>query len=82
MQVMEKDGGTHNHIVKTKAADHLTHTSRIQPGKALLPDIISPQRLLQLLPNLTTLDLVEGVQTDTLFSGVFCQPLQASLSCT
>lgn len=54
---------------KTKAADYLNHTGEIQPGQALLPDIISPQRLLQLLPNLKTLDLCEGVQTDTLLSG-------------
>ena len=54
---------------KTKAADHLNHTGNIQAGQALLPDVIAPQRLLQLLPNLQTLDLCEGVQTDTLFSG-------------
>ena len=54
---------------RTKAADHLNHTDKIQAGKALLPDVIAPQRLLQLLPNLQTLDLCEGVQTDILFSG-------------
>lgn len=54
---------------KTKAADYLNHTGEIQCGQPLLPDVISPQRLLQLLPNLKTLDLCEGVQTDTLLSG-------------
>lgn len=54
---------------KTKAADHFNHTGKVQAGQALLPVVIAPQRLLQLLPNLQTLDLCEGVQIDTLFSG-------------
>ena len=52
---------------KTKTSDQFNYTGNVQAGQTLLPDVIAPQRLLQLLPNLKTLDLREGVQTDTLF---------------
>ena len=53
---------------KTKAADHFRQPGAIQARQSLLPDIILPQRLLQLMPNLQCLDLREGVQTDALLS--------------
>ena len=53
---------------KTKAADRFRQKGALQARQSLLPDIIAPQRLLQLLPNLQCLDLREGVQTDALLS--------------
>ena len=54
--------------LKTKAADLFNRSGSVQPGQALLPHLIAPQRLLQLLPNLKSLDLREGVQIDALLS--------------
>ena len=53
---------------KTKTADHFNQAGAVTAGQALLPHIISPQRLLQLLPNVQLLDLREGVQTQQLLA--------------